>query len=83
LLPADADMPNFPSVSFGTETGFVSLQPGDYDIYITGEGSDVPAISVTGLGVTAGGVYTAIARDPDPLDPMDTELGVTLIADEL
>jgi len=83
LLPEDVIEPALPSVAFGVATGFLSLAPGDYDIYVTGENSTVPAISVTGLTVSAGGVYTAIARDPDPLDPMDTMLGVTLIADEL
>jgi len=80
LFPADAE-PNFPGVSFGVATGFVSLPAGAYDAYITGGNSDTPAISVVGLPVAAGGVYTAIARDPDPLNPEDTELGVTLIAD--
>ena len=83
LLPEDVAGPALESVAFGTATGFLSLAPGDYDIYVTGENSIVPAISVTGLTVNAGGVYTAIARDPDPLDAMDTMLGVTLIADEL
>jgi len=83
LLPADADEPTIPNVIFGQETGFLSLAPGSYDIYITQVGSTVPAIPVTGLPVKAGGVYTAIARDPDALDPDDTALGVTLIADEL
>jgi len=83
LLPADAAGANFESVAFGVETGFLSLPPGDYDIYITGENSTTPVISVTDLPLQAGGVYTAIARDPDPLDPMVTDFGVTLIADEL
>jgi hypothetical protein len=83
LLPADAMDANFESVAFGVETGFLSLAPGDYDIFITGENSTTPVISVTDLSLQAGGVYTAIARDPDPLDPMVTDFGVTLIADEL
>lgn len=70
LLPADTD-PQIPNVAFGTETGFVSLAPDTYDIYVTGAGGDVPAISVIGLQLDASGIYTAIARDPEvPSDPL-------------
>ncbi len=80
LLPADADAPFLEDVVFGDATGFVALDPGSYDVYITLANDPNPAISVTGLPVAAGGVYTAIARDPDPNVANDTA-GVILIAD--
>ena len=82
LLPEDVMMPTIENVEFGMETGFIPLAPGTYDIYITPNTSTTPAISVVGQPIVAGGVYTAIARDPDALDMMDTDLGVILIADE-
>lgn len=63
LTPADTD-PTIADFEFGTDTGFLSLIPDSYDVYVTGPGSDVPAISALGLPLEANGIYTAIARDP-------------------
>ena len=54
--------PNFTDVPLATNTGFLSLDAGDYDVNIAPTGTTTAAISVT-ITVAAGGVYTAIARD--------------------
>ena len=54
--------PTFTDVPLGTNTEFVSLDAGDYDVNIAPTGTTTAAISVT-ITVDAGGVYTAIARD--------------------
>jgi hypothetical protein len=75
--PASGD-PLLESFAYGAETGFVSLPAGSYDVLVALEGTETVAITVRGLAVDAGGVYTAIARDPAP---EQSEFGVILIAD--
>jgi hypothetical protein len=65
--------------TYGSETGFLSLPAGSYDVFVTLAGNaEAVAIPVPGLAVAAGGVYTAIARDP--LEGQSA-FGVILIAD--
>ncbi|MEE4184181.1 MAG: DUF4397 domain-containing protein [Gammaproteobacteria bacterium] len=65
VLPSDTGaVARFEGVELGRETGFVSVAPGTYDIYVTPAGSPgVLAIPATGTPVAANGIYTAIARD--------------------
>ena len=76
-LPASGD-PLLENFVYGAETGFVSLVPASYDVLVTLAGTETVAIEVRALAVAAGGVYTAIARDPLP---DSGEFGVILIAD--
>lgn len=57
-----AEAPGFTDVPLGTNTGFLSLAPGEYDISIAPTGTTTAAIFVS-ITVDAAGVYTAIARD--------------------
>jgi len=66
-----------PGFEYGDATGFVSLPEGSYDVLVV-TAADAVAIAVRDQGVAAGGVYTAIARDPAP---DSAEFGVILIAD--
>ena len=63
LLPADTD-PALPGFTVGTDTGFIPLTPGIYDVYITAPNGDTPVISVPDLPLDGSGIYTVIARDP-------------------
>lgn len=68
LLPEDGDIneatPNFANVPFGADTGVLSIGAGTYDVYVTANGSKVPAIAVTGVEFTGGEVWDVLARDP-------------------
>lgn len=55
--------PTLPAVPFKANTGFLSLTPDTYDVTVTAAGSKTPAIGPLEITITAGGVYTAIARD--------------------
>jgi hypothetical protein len=59
-------------------SGYLEVAPGTYNIYITPAGTKDKAISAEGIGLDAGGIYTAIARDP--IAP-DTALGLILLDD--
>lgn len=67
VLPSDPGvepLPELTNVPLGADTGFLSLAPDTYDIYVTPTGDDTTlAISATGIALDAGGVYSAIARD--------------------
>jgi len=59
----DTSTPAFTAVPFKTDTGYVSLREGTYDVSVTQTGSTIPAIGPVPLNLEAGGVYVAIARD--------------------
>lgn len=60
----DDATPVLPGLAFGDNTGFLSLDAGDYDVTITPAGSKAPALGPLTISVAPGGLYTAIARDP-------------------
>lgn len=70
--------PTLAGVPFKTSTGFLSLAAGAYDVTVTPAGSKTPAIGPTPIGINAGGIYTAIARDADG---GGTPLGLILLDD--
>lgn len=55
--------PTLAGVPFLANTGFLSLAPGDYEVTVTGAGSNMPAIGPVAITIEGGGIYTAIARD--------------------
>jgi hypothetical protein len=54
--------PVFANVPFRANTGYVSLDAGDYDVKVTPANSKTVAIAAT-LTLAVGDVYTAVARD--------------------
>ena len=63
-ITAPGVSPAFSGVEFRGSTGFVSLPPGDYDVFVTLEGDTNPAIAVEGATFEGGDVISAIASDP-------------------
>lgn len=55
--------PAFASVPFKSDTGYVSLAAGQYDVVVTPAGSKTAAIGPATITVAANGVYTIAARD--------------------
>ena len=55
--------PVFSGVDFLVETGYVGLAEGSYDVTVTVAGTKTAAIGPATISVSAGGVYTAVARD--------------------
>lgn len=70
--------PTLTNIPFKANTGFLSLEPGDYEVTVTGTGSKMPAIGPAPITIEAGGVYTAIARDAEG---GGTPLGLILMDD--
>lgn len=64
-LPSDAGVePAYEDVTFGMETGFAGVPAGTYDVYVTPANDPTTlAIPAPNVPLSAGGVYTAIARD--------------------
>ncbi len=58
--------PAIPGFEFLADTGYLSLEPGSYDVTVTLAGTDTVAIGPLPIEISAGGVYSAIARDPLP-----------------
>ncbi|TVQ46395.1 MAG: DUF4397 domain-containing protein [Gammaproteobacteria bacterium] len=58
--------PAIPAFDFLDDTGYLSLDPGSYDVTVTLAGTDTVAIGPLTIEISAGGVYSAIARDPLP-----------------
>lgn len=73
----DAATPAITDFAFAETTGYLGLAPGSYDVTITASGSKTPAIGPLTVDLTAGGVYTAIAREAagggTPLDVILTD----------
>lgn len=55
--------PNFSNVAFKSETGYISVADGDYDVIVTPAGSKTAAIGPAPISLSNAGIYTIIARD--------------------
>lgn len=58
-----AATPAFAAVEFKQETGYVSLNAGEYVVTVTPAGSKTAAIGPVALDLAANRIYTAVARD--------------------
>ncbi|MCC5793489.1 MAG: DUF4397 domain-containing protein [Chromatiales bacterium] len=77
--PLEGASPAFAGVEFRQQTGYVSLEPGFWDVFVTPAGQPgVVAIAAPGLIFSPLGIYTAIARDAQNLVGA---LGLILIDD--
>lgn len=72
--------PTLENVVFKDNTGFLELAEGSYDVTVTADGSKDAAIGPARIDISVTGIYTAIARDPDPQVANDT-LGLILMDD--
>lgn len=68
--------PAFRDVPFKADTGYVALAEGDYQVRVTPTGAKHAVIDTGSISLTAGGVYTAVARDAD-----DGTFGLILLDD--
>lgn len=57
--------PAFSGVPFKADTGYVPLAEGDYQVRVTPTGTKNAVIDTGTISVSAGGVYTAVARDAE------------------
>lgn len=74
------EQPAFSGVAFKEDTGYVSLGEGDYQVTVTPAGSKNSVIDTGVLSLSAGGVYTAIARDATE-DETNGTFGLILLDD--
>lgn len=72
--------PAIESFDFRDDTGYLSLDPGSYDVSVTLAGTKTVAIGPATVTLDAGGVYTAVARDPD-VDVGNDPFGLILLDD--
>jgi hypothetical protein len=72
--------PALEDVDFGGDTGYLSLEPGTYDVSVTLADTKTVAIGPATVTLDAGGVYTAVARDPD-VDVGNDPFGLILLDD--
>lgn len=72
--------PTLEDVPFRENTGFLELAGGNYEVTVTAANDTAPAIPTTPITIVDGGIYTAIARDPDPAI-MNDGLGLILLDD--
>lgn len=76
----NAEEPTLAGVAFKDNTGYLNLEPGDYDVTVTVAGTKDAAIGPATISVAGGDVFTAIARDPIP---GEMEFGLIVLPDEL
>ncbi len=72
--------PTLEDVPFRANTGFLELAGGSYEVTVTAANDTAPAIPTTAITIADGGIYTAVARDPDPAVVNDG-LGLILLDD--
>lgn len=70
--------PAFSNVPFKAETGYVSLNAGEYVVTVTPTGTKTAAIGPIALNLAANKIYTAIARDGEGLT---ADVGLILMDD--
>lgn len=84
--PKNPVTPVLSNFTFGTVTQYLSVPAGSYEIRVTAHG-DPSAVAIdtgaTGVPVSAGAIYTAVALDPNPAsNPPGTALSLLLTQDQ-
>lgn len=73
------ETPDAVGIPFQGDSGFGSFEAGTFDLYVTETGTTALVISAT-ITLDPGGVYTAVVRDPGPLE-MAGEFNLLLMDD--